>query len=100
MIKEAWLGLLNGALVGLVAAFTMYIFATMQRLQVAFMLSVVVFFAMTGSCLFSGMCGAIVPLALKKFGSDPATASSIVLTTAADVVSLMMLLGLAAILVK
>jgi magnesium transporter len=46
------------------------------------------------------MCGAIVPLALKKFGADPATASSIVLTTATDVAALVMLLGLATVLVK
>jgi magnesium transporter len=64
------------------------------------MLSVVVFLAMVSSCLISGMCGAIVPLALKKFGADPATASSIVLTTATDAASMVMLLGLAAILVK
>lgn len=99
LIKEALLGLLNGVLVGLVAAMAMYAAATAQHLPIAFMLSVVVFFAMIGSCIISGMCGAIVPLALKKFGADPATASSIFLTTAADVASLVMLLGLAAILV-
>jgi len=100
VMKEALLGLLNGVLVGLVAAIAMYVAATTQHLSIALMLSAVVFLAMTGSCIISGICGTIVPLALKKFGTDPATASSIVLTTATDVASLALLFGLAKVLVK
>src|ERR1700674_178115 len=100
VMKEALLGLLNGVLVGLVAAIAMYAAATTQHLPIALMLSAVVFLAMTGSCIISGICGTIVPLALKKFGTDPATASSIVLTTATDVASLALLFGLAKVLVK
>ena len=100
VMKEALLGLLNGALVGLVAAIVMYVVATAQHLSSALMLSAVVFLAMTGSCVISGICGAIVPLTLKKLGADPATASSIFLTTATDMVSMGMLLGLATVLVK
>jgi len=100
VMKEALLGLLNGVFVGLVAAIAMYAAATVQHLSIALMLSAVVFLAMTGSCVVSGICGAIVPLALKKFGADPATASSIVLTTATDVASLALLLGLATVLVR
>jgi len=91
---------LNGVLVGLVAAIGMYVLATTQHLASAPMLSAVVFFAMIGSCLISGICGAIVPLILKRFGADPATASSIFLTTATNVASMGLLLGLAAVLVK
>jgi DNA-binding response OmpR family regulator/cation transporter-like permease len=98
--KEALLGLLNGALVGLVAAIGMYVVATIQHLPSAPMLSAVVFLAMIGSCVISGICGAIVPLILKWLGADPVTASSIFLTTATDVVSMGMLLGLATVLVK
>jgi DNA-binding response OmpR family regulator/cation transporter-like permease len=100
VVKEALLGLLNGALVGLVAAFVMYVVATAQHLSSALTLSTVVFLAMTGSCVISSVCGALVPLALKKLGADPATASSIFLTTATDMVSMGMLLGLATVLVK
>lgn len=99
LMKEALLGFLNGVLVGLVAALAMYVAASAQDLPIAFMLSVVVFFAMIGSCIISGIFGAVVPLVLRKFGADPATASSIFLTTAADSVSLVMLFGLAAMLV-
>jgi len=100
ILKEALLGLLNGALVGLVAALGMFIIATFQHLPSALMLSAVVFFAMIGSCVVSGMCGAVVPLILKRFGADPVIASSIFLTTTTDVASMGLFLGLATILVK
>jgi magnesium transporter len=40
-----------------------------------------------------------VPLAFKKFGADPATASSIVVTTFTDIGCLLVFLGLAAFLI-
>lgn len=98
--KEALLGLLNGALVGLVAAVGMYVVAWSQHLRSATMLGVVVFLAMIGSCVVSGVCGAFIPLVLKRLGADPVKASSIFLTTATDVVSMGMLLGLASLLVR
>ena len=100
IMKEALLGLLNGVLVGLVAAMAMYAAATLLHLTIAPILSLVAFLAMTGSCVISGIFGAIVPLALKKFGADPATASSIMLTTVTDVSALLLLFGLATIMVK
>ena len=99
LLKEALLGLLNGILVGMVAAMAMYVAATLLDLTIAPILSLVVFLAMTGSCVVSGVFGAAVPLILRKFGADPATASSIVLTTVTDVVALMLLFGLAMLLV-
>jgi len=98
--KEAWLGFLNGAGVGLAAAAGMYITASGQHSGFPWMLSFVVFLAMVGACIASGVAGAMVPLTLKRFGFDPATASSIFLTTATDVVSMGMLLGLATLLVR
>jgi magnesium transporter len=98
--KETWLGAMNGAGVGLMAGLGMYITATGQHLPQAVMLSVVVFLAMVGSCIASGLSGAMVPLTLKRLGFDPATASSIFLTTATDVVSMGMLLGLATVMVR
>jgi magnesium transporter len=97
--KEALLGALNGAGVGLAAAIGMYVTATGQANEHPIMLSFVVMLAMIGSCVASGLSGALVPLTLKRLGFDPATASSIFLTTATDVVSMGMLLGLATILI-
>jgi magnesium transporter len=96
LIKEMSLGTLNGALTGVTGGIAMFIFAMMLKSQVALMLSFVVFLAITISCSLSGVAGAMVPLALKKFGADPATASSIVVTTFTDVGCLLVFLGLAA----
>jgi magnesium transporter len=59
-----------------------------------------VLFAMTVSCTVAGVAGALIPLILKRLGADPATASSIFLTTATDCVSMGTLLLLATILVR
>jgi len=99
VIKEASLGALNGAFTGIVAALGMFIVATFQGNPNALLLSLVVWFALVGSCIASGVCGALVPLTLKRFNFDPATASSIFLTTATDVVSMGLLLGLATLLI-
>lgn len=100
VIKEAWLGLLNGIFVGLVAAGGMVFVATSQGRADAWTLGFVVMMAMTASCMVSGISGALIPLTLKKLGADPATASSIFLTTATDVASMGLLLGLATLFVK
>ena len=94
--KESWLGFINGALTGLVAAGGMYWLAHHQQHPQALMLAMITFVAMVGSCAMSGFAGAAVPLFLKRLGADPATASSIFLTTATDVVSMGIFLGLAA----
>jgi magnesium transporter len=98
--KEATLGLLNGAMVGLVAALGMFFIATLQHSPHALVLAIVVWVAMIGSCVASGVSGALVPLTLKRLGLDPTTASSIFLTTATDVVSMGLLLGLATMLIR
>ena len=97
--KEALLGLLNGALVGVTAGLGMFVYASMQKNPDALKLSLCVLLAMTASCVLSGISGALVPLALKRLGADPATASSIFLTTATDVASMGAFLGLATLLI-
>ena len=91
--KEAALGLLNGVVVGALAGAAMYLFARNESNALG--LAAIVFVAMVGSCVASGISGALVPIGLKRFGADPATASSIFLTTATDIVSMGLLLGLA-----
>ena len=96
--KEALLGVMNGFLVGLVAGAGMFVVARAQGNPNALPLAGIVVAAMMGSCVISGISGALIPLTLKKIGADPATASSIFLTTATDVASMGMLLGLATLL--
>jgi len=100
VLKEGLLGLLNGMLVGISAGIGMFIYAHIQGNPAALRLGLVVWLAMVASCVTSGLCGALIPLTLRKCGADPATASSIFLTTATDVVSMGVFLGLATLLVR
>jgi magnesium transporter len=94
--KEALLGLINGALVGITAGAGMYVYALSQKTpESPLVLGAIVAAAMTVACVLSGISGVVTPLALKRFGADPATASSIFLTTATDVASMGCFLGLA-----
>ncbi|HEU5163735.1 MAG TPA: magnesium transporter [Thermoanaerobaculia bacterium] len=95
VFKEGLLGLLNGGLVGVSAAVGMYLVARAQSNPNAIWLAFIVFCAMIGSCVISGVSGAMIPLTLRRLGADPATASSIFLTTATDVASMGIFLGLA-----
>ena len=99
LMKETLLGVVNGAVVGVVAAIAMIAYAIHTGAAQPVMLGLVVMLAMTGACFASGVTGVLVPLTLKRLGADPATASSIFLTTATDVVSMGLFLWLAQMLV-
>jgi magnesium transporter len=86
-------------LVGVTAALGMFVYARIAGNPNGTSLALVVWLSMVVSCVTSGVCGALIPLGLRKFGTDPATASSIFLTTATDVVSMGVFLGLASFLV-
>jgi magnesium transporter len=96
MLKESLVGFCNGALTGLTAGAGMFVYARWKHTpESPLMLGVVVFLAMTGTCAISGITGVITPLVLRKSGIDPASSSSILLTTITDVVSMGLFLCLA-----
>ena len=95
ILKEAWLGFLNGILVGIVASIAMYTIARFEHNPHALILALITLIALSLSSVASGVAGAAVPLGLKRLGADPAMASSIFLTTATDVVSMGLFLGMA-----
>ena len=95
LIKEGVLGVVHGFAVGVICAVVMYFIATAQSNPHANVLSAIILFSMTVSCLVSGLMGAIIPVTLKKLGADPAAGSSIILTTGTDVVSMGVMLFLA-----
>ena len=99
VFKEGLLGLYNGALVGVSAGLGMYVLATWQDNPQALQLGLIVLLAMIGSCIVSGVAGALIPLILRRLGADPATSSSIFLTTATDVASMGFFLSLASLVV-
>jgi magnesium transporter len=96
--KEGTLGFCNGLMVGATAGVGMVIYATIQDQAQPWLMGLVVTFSMIVACTVASIAGAMIPLTLKKLGADPATASSIFLTTASDVASMGIFLSLATVL--
>lgn len=93
--KEMALGAMNGFLVGCVAAAAMWVYASMTGAEDPLLLGLVILVAMVGACVGSGVFGVMVPITLRRFGADPAMASSIFLTTFTDVLGMGLMLFLA-----
>jgi magnesium transporter len=89
VLKEFTVGLINGAVTGLIVLVVALFFDSNP------LLGVVIFLAMTGNLVVAGVTGAGIPLILKRVGIDPAIASSIIITTFTDVFGFFLLLGLA-----
>jgi magnesium transporter len=92
--KEGLLGLLNGLVTGAIAGAAMYWVVSRDGGSDGLVLGLITMSAMAFSCMIAGLSGATIPLILKRLGADPATASSIFLTTMTDVVSMGSFLGL------
>ncbi|WP_240098108.1 magnesium transporter [Thermomonas flagellata] len=90
--KEARVALLNGLGLGLVLAVVVLLWFHDLGL------SLVIAIALTCNLLFAALAGVLVPVTLKRFGYDPALASSIFLTTVTDVMGFFTFLGLATVL--
>ncbi|WP_304062676.1 magnesium transporter [Pedobacter glucosidilyticus] len=89
VIKEFTVGLVNGAVIGLVLFLVAFFYDSNP------MLGLVIFIAMAGNLIIAGLAGSTIPLVLKRIGIDPAIASSIIITTFTDVFGFLLLLGLA-----
>ena len=59
-------------------------------------LALVAFIAMLINHIFAGLAGILVPLGLKRVGTDPAVSSSVFVTTVTDIVGFFAFLGFAA----
>lgn len=90
--KEAMAGLVNGVIIGAVSAVVATLFHATP------MLGVVLGIAMVANLFIAGLFGALVPFILKSMKIDPATASSIFVTTATDIIGFFVFLGLGTIL--
>ena len=89
VFKEILLGLLDGALIGLITGIIVSL-----RYGNAY-LGVVTILAMVGNLIIAGIGGYLIPLILEKVGQDPALSSSIFLTTLTDTFGFFIFLGLA-----
>lgn len=87
--KEFAVGLVNGAVLGLLGAVLGFMVSGTP------MLGLVVLLAMWGNMVVAGFAGAFVPTLLSRIGVDPAVASSVFVTTFTDLVGFFLLLGLA-----
>ena len=92
--KEGLLGALNGLVTGAIAGAAMFWVVSRDGGSDGLILGLITMAAMAFSCMIAGLSGATIPLVLKRLGADPATASSIFLTTMTDVVSMGSFLGL------
>lgn len=89
LIKESLIGLVNGAVIGLVTAVVAWAWDGNPYL------GLVIGLAMVVNLSIAGLAGAAIPTLMKRFGLDPAQSSSIVLTTVTDVVGFFAFLGFA-----
>jgi magnesium transporter len=88
--KELVVGLVNGLVMGVIAAALGYAFT-----DAGIMFGVVVLLAMWGSLIIASFAGAFIPIFLERIGADPAVASSPFVTTLTDLWGFFLLLGLA-----
>ena len=87
--REFGAGVANGVIIGLIVALISLVW------NGSFVLGAVVGGALIGAHIVAGIAGAFIPLFMKQLGKDPASTSTIFITTATDVLGLFFLLGLA-----
>jgi magnesium transporter len=92
VFKEISVGLLNGLAVAATTALGVYAWSGSTGLVA------IISIAMVISMIVAGFSGALIPIALSRFGFDPAQSSSIVLTTVTDVTGFFSFLGVATLL--
>ncbi len=90
LLKEAFLGLVNGIAIGLIVGLISHAW------KGSYDLGIVVAIAMVLNMVAAGVSGVLVPYTLKAMRIDPALASSIIMTTVTDVAGFFFFLGLAA----
>lgn len=91
--KEAVVGATNGVATALVTALGVFLWSRNPAL------SAVIATAMVLSMAIAAVCGSIIPIVLTALGRDPATASSILLTSVTDTTGFLSFLGLASFMV-
>jgi magnesium transporter len=89
VVKELTVGMANGIGIGLLTGTIVGLWTGDVRL------AGILFCAMTFNMIVAGFAGGLVPIALKKFGFDPAISSSIFVTTFTDTAGFFAFLGLA-----
>ena len=92
--KEAVVGASSGLATALVTALGVFLWSKNP------VLAGVISVAMVMSMGIAAVCGSIIPIVLTALGRDPATASSILLTTVTDTMGFLSFLGLSTLMLK
>lgn len=87
--KELMVGFINGVAVAITTGIVVFFWA--DSLGIAIVIGISMIFSM----IIAGFAGAVIPIGLKAVGQDPATSSSIILTTVTDICGFLSFLGLA-----
>lgn len=87
--KELFVGFINGVAVALTTGIIVFFWSSSLGIAIVIAISMVL------SMMIAGFAGAGIPMALKAIGQDPATSSSIILTTVTDITGFFSFLGLA-----
>ena len=93
VLKETWVGMINGLLFALLSILLAYLWFGDKEI------AIIMGLAMIANLLFAGILGTLIPLTLEKFKIDPAISSSVFLTTATDVIGFFTFLGLSALVI-
>jgi len=94
MRKEVIAGLLNGVAIAVTCGLGVYVWSQ------SFGLVAVIMSSMILAMIAAGFAGAVIPVILTRLGQDPATSSSIILTTVTDVAGFFAFLGIATMLLN
>lgn len=90
--KEVQVGVIDGCALAVTCGLGVFVWSS------SFGLALVIGIAMIVAMISAGISGALVPMMLIRAGQDPATASSIILTTVTDIAGFMAFLGTATLL--
>ncbi|HVI30739.1 magnesium transporter [Phenylobacterium sp.] len=90
VMREMTVGIMNGAVLAAVTGAVIYILFRDPLLSAAFGLALII------NLFVASLGGALIPLALERFGRDPAVSSSVFVTFLTDFTGFFAFLGLAA----
>ena len=90
VLKEFFIGILNGVIFAAISAIVVQLWFQDARLSLIISISMVL------NMIVAGLFGILVPITLKNFNIDPAIASSVFVTTITDVIGFLSFLGMGA----
>ncbi|MBQ71597.1 MAG: magnesium transporter [Planctomycetaceae bacterium] len=97
LIRESMVGAINGLLAGTLVAIVLGLLAMVNGTDI-WKIGIVIAISMTFSLTIGTFTGTALPLLMRRFGADPATASTIFLTMVTDSLSFFIFLGMASLL--